>query len=208
MRIEKITRSEKISDRYYLEFEDGTRIKADIAQIADYSLYTGRELTDDEYESLCEDAALTSAKKRSLRILGSRNMSRREMTTRLVQKGEDAETARETAEWLASIGAINDEEYARMIVRHYEAKGYGIARIKDELYKRGIERDMWEAALEEFSGTDDAAYSFLERKLRGDVADKDEIRRATNALYRRGFSWGDINSALTRYINDIEDADS
>ena len=41
----------------------------------------------------------------------------------------------------------DSEEYAAMIVRHYSAKGYGENRIKAELSRRGIARELWEDAL-------------------------------------------------------------
>ena len=36
---------------------------------------------------------------------------------------------------------------ARMVVRHYAAKGYGPRKIRDELYRRGVPREFWEDAM-------------------------------------------------------------
>ena len=78
--------SGKNPDVYYAGFEDGSSLRVNIALIADYSLYTGRELNEDEYEALKASAKDASAKARALWILGKRNMSRREITERLMQK--------------------------------------------------------------------------------------------------------------------------
>jgi len=150
---------------------------------------------------------IEDTKKRALRILGNRSFSEREMLKRLTGKGESQEDAEETVKWLVDLGYINDCDYATLIVRHYSAKGYGMARIRDELYKRGIPRDLWDEKLDELDDTDvgDAALEFLSKKLRGST-DKDDLRRACDALVRRGFSYDEARSAVNRYL-DNEDTD-
>jgi len=148
---------------------------------------------------------LESTKKRALKILGSRNFSEQEMIKRLTGKGESPEDAEEAVRWLVKLGYINDNDYAVLIVRHYFAKGYGEARIRDELYKRGIPRDLWD---DKFAGLDsddigDAALEFLKKKLRGSD-DRDDLRRASDALVRRGFSYDDARAAINRYKDELE----
>jgi len=138
-----------------------------------------------------------------MQILSKRDISAREMEKRLIEKGESSETARETVEWLVEIGYIDDSKYAAQIVRHYTAKGYGIHRVKDELYRRGISREIWDEALSELSGTDDAAVAFLEKKLKGS-RDKDDLRRASDALCRRGFSYEEAKTAINKYLEAVE----
>ena len=152
-----------------------------------------------------ENADLNSAKARAMRILGNRYLSAREMEKRLINKGETAGTAQQTVQWLEDIGAVNDKEYAASIVRHYIAKGFGLARIREELYKRGIDREMWDEALSDLDGMEDAAYEFVEKRLRGESG-KDELRRATNALCSRGFSYEEARAAVNRYLESIEGA--
>ena len=161
-------------------------------------------MTDEENEEIRENAAPGSSKERALRILGSRNLSAREMEKRLISKGETAGTAQQTVKWLEDIGAIDDKEYATLIVRHYISKGYGLARIRDELFKRGIDREMWDEALSDLDGMEDAAYEFVSKKLRGDCG-KDDLKRAANTLCARGFSYEEARAAVNRYLESIED---
>ena len=146
-----------------------------------------------------------STKKRALKILGSRNFSEKEMIKRLTSKGESQEDAEEAVRWLVELGYIDDSGYATLIVRHYAQKGYGEARIRDEFYKRGIPRDLWDEKLAEIedSETGDVALEFLRKKLRGSD-DKDDLRRASDALVRRGFSFDDARAAVNRYLESIE----
>jgi len=148
---------------------------------------------------------LEKTKKRALKILGNRNFSEQELHRRLVSKGETEEDAAETVRWLVELGYINDSDYATLIVRHYSTKGYGEARIRSELFKRGIPRDYWEEKLAEINGVDqsDAAVVFLTKKLRGSD-DKDDLRRASDALVRRGYSYDEARAAVNTYREDQE----
>ena len=148
-------------------------------------------------------SSVDNTKKRALRILGSRNLSEKELTKRLVDKGESAEDAEETVAWLVELKYINDDEYASQIVRHYSKKGYGEARVRDELFRRGIPRELWDDKLSELDETDmgDAALGFLNKKLKGST-DKDDLRRALDALVRRGFNYDDAKGAINRYVTN------
>jgi len=150
--------------------------------------------------------SIESTKKRALKILGNRNFSEQEMLKRLVSKGESHENAEETVRWLVELGYINDSDYATLIVDHYSAKCYGLARIRDELYKRGIPRDLWDEKLAQLDDDDmqDTAIEFLRKKLRGSQ-DKDDLRRASDALVRRGYSYSDAKSAINKYLEDNDD---
>ena len=199
MKITRVAQSKHVPDRYYLTLEDGSSLKVGLNQIADYSVYEGRDLTEEELASLTEDARETNVRARALRILGERNMSKKQLTERLIQKGEDPELSRETSRWLEEIGAIDDEAYASLIVRHYAGRGFGVGKIRDELFRRGIPREYWEDALEELPDMEEAAYGFLMTRLRGAEPDAGTLKRASDAAYRRGFSWEEIRSALSRY---------
>ena len=203
MKIESVLKAGNRMDRFTVMFEDGTEIKVSSVQLADYGIYSGLELSDDEYAQLQKDVESSTSKARAVRILGSRNLSAREMERRLVNKGESESTARGTVEWLENIGAVNDEEYAVAIVKHYCAKGYGFARIRDELFRRGIPRDMWDDALREAGNAEEAAHAYLAKKLRGS-REKDDIRRAADALCRRGFSYEQARAAISIYLDNNE----
>ena len=201
MKIESIDRLENKPGRFAVHFEGGGHIPVSAAQIADFGLYSGRELSDSEYIEMIEGLKLGSSKARALRILGSRSLSAREVEKRLVSKGESEEIARKTVEWLEAVGAVDDEDYAIAIARHYCAKGYGPIRIKDELYRRGIPRDLWDEALGGLDNVGEAAYDFLEKKL-GDSRERADVRRATDALCRRGFGYEEARTIVGKYIEN------
>lgn len=140
------------------------------------------------------------AKARALKILERRDFSRKMLFDKLTEKGVADADAEEVADWLRGLGVVNDERFAGLIVRHYAAKGYGERRIREELYRRGIDRELWDAALEELTGSDERLDRLLGAKLRGD-ASPENLQRTQNYLLRRGYSWEDIREATERYLS-------
>ena len=59
-------------------------------------------------------------------------------------------------------------------------------------------------ALEALPPQHDAIDEFLQKRFRGAKPDPKELKRATDALLRRGHSWSDIRSALERYVPEDE----
>jgi regulatory protein len=148
-----------------------------------------------------------SAKKRALRLLERRDYSRKELILKLTEKGEPLEDAEAVADRMIELGVISDERYSRMLVRHYAAKGYGTCRIKQELYRHGIHTDLWEEAMEELPpppSQDEIIDKLFRSKLRSSEPDQKDIKKATDALLRRGFSWSEISASKQRVLDDCE----
>ena len=145
------------------------------------------------------------ARQRALKILERRDVSRKMLLDKLTEKGISNTDAEEVADWLCGLGVVNDERFAGLVVRHYAAKGYGVGRIRSELYRRGIPREAWDDALQELPEQDEQIDALLRRRLRSDTPDRDELRRASDYLYRRGFGRDEIRAAIARYQDNFEE---
>lgn len=203
MKVVKLTGSTHIAERYYAELENGESLKINLAIVADFGIFTGRELSDAELEELQKASNRYLAREKALRSAGSRAMSRKELEKKLAQKGVDAESAANAVAWMESIGAINDPEYAGMIVRHYAASGYGIGRIREELFRRGVPKELWDEALTQLPEQEGKLDQLVSTRLRGDC-DPKKIKKLTDMLLRRGFGWEEIKNALRRYGTELE----
>lgn len=176
-------------ERYYVTFDDGSLVKTTLSIVMDFHIKSDMDMDNATYNAFVSASSLARCKLRALRIISARPMSVREIRDRLVQKGESAENAEACANWLLEKNLIDDEKYAEMIVRHYAAKGYGQAKIKNELFRRGISKDMWEDALEELPDCEDTIDKLLRTKLKSENPDRAEIKKASDFLMRRGFCW-------------------
>ena len=140
------------------------------------------------------------ARQQALKILERRDVSRKMLLDKLTEKGISNTDAEEVADWLCGLGVVNDERYAGLVVRHYAAKGYGRRRIRDELDRRGIDREFWDGALAELPETNDTVDRLLSVRLRGDVS-PEALQRAQSYLLRRGYSWDEVCAATERYLS-------
>ena len=187
-------------ERFLARFDTGEELRTTLAVVTDFHLRSGKELTSQELDALRAASERSRCRQRALRIIGARAMSVKELTDRLKEKGESPENAEDASAWLQEMHLLDDAQYAAMCVRHYAAKGYGKRRICDELYRRGIDRELWDAALDELPETDDTVDRLLGAKLRGDVS-PEGLQRAQGYLLRRGYSWDDIRAATERYLS-------
>ena len=156
------------------------------------------DFDEDAYNELVSACTLALSKARALRIINARPMSREELRKRLVEKGETPENAEECAEWLCQMGLINDTEYAGSVVRHYAAKGYGAARIKQELRRHGVSRELWDEAMSQMPEQDEYLARFLRSRLT-DPGNRAQVKKVSDALFRRGYSWDQIKHALNEF---------
>lgn len=143
-------------------------------------------------------------RKKALSLLERRDYGSEELCAKLVEKGAESDEARAAVRYMVRVGFIDDERYAAMVVRHYAAKGYGVGRVREELRRRKLDRELWDAALAELPEPDETVDALLRAKLRGKAADRDTIRKAGAALVRRGFTWEAVKAATDRYLAEME----
>ena len=223
MKLSKLAPSQHVSDRWLLHLENGELLRVSTAQVAEFGLHSGMELTEELLLALSAAAREQALREKALRALELRPLSRRELVRKLTapprkpadsRKGREApppepvgpEQAEAVADWLEDLGYLDDGEYARQVVRHYCAKGYGERKLRDELYRRGVPRDLWEAALEEAEPPEDAIDILIRKKMQGaDPGDPKALKRTSDALARRGYRWDEIREGLSRYGAELED---
>ncbi len=223
MRIEKLEPSKHREGRWLVWLDDGSLVRVGEGDVVALSLYAGKELTEDEAEALADTALQSKLNGRAVELLSARPMSRKELVdklstpTRRRRKTAGAEppepdpealereraalraAAERAAGRMAELGLLNDEEYARTVARHYAAKGFGERRVREELYRRGVPRDFWDDALSGLPGEEAPLDRLARRKLKGAEPTRENLKKTSDYLARRGFGWSEIAEALERY---------
>ena len=146
-----------------------------------------------------------TAKERALAMLDRRDYSRAELLKKLREKGEDAAEAEAAVERLVELGFVDDTRYAPLVVRRCAAKGYGPQRVRQELLRRGIPRELWDEVMAQMPVQDDAVDRLLRSRLKSARPDRAELKRASDYLLRKGYGWDEIRAALARYDAEIEE---
>ncbi len=204
MKVESLKTAPDRAGRYWVTFDDGSKMGLYRQTVEDFALYSGKELDEQEAEALRTAAGQMSAKMRAVRIVSAASVSRRDLEARLVRKGEDPQQAKEAVAWMEDLHLVDDRATAEQVVSSCISKGYGLARAKQALYEKRIPKEYWDEALADYPDQTEKITAFLKSRL---VADSDEkqVRRAVDALIRRGHSYGTIRRALDALSFDTED---
>lgn len=204
MRIDSLKTTPDRAGRYWVGFDDGTRLGLYRQTVEDFGLYAGLELTDEQAQKLRIAAGEMSAKMRAVRIVSASSVSRKDLEQRLVRKGEDPDQAKQAVAWMEDLHLVDDRATAEQVVHSCIAKGYGLARAKQALYEKRIPKEFWEEALADYPDQMDRIAAFLRARLDPEPDDK-QVKRAIDALIRRGHSYGTIRQALRNLSMDSED---
>ncbi len=203
MKIEFLSASPDRAGRYTVKFSDGSTLRLYRQTVEDFALYTGKEFSDEEFSALQIAASRMSAKMRAVRTVAASSVSKAELERRLIYKGEDPMHAKEAVSWMEDMHLVDDLETARQIVNRCISKGYGKARAKQALYEKRIPKSCWEEVLCDYPDQADRIEEFIHNKL-GKSREEKDVRKVTDALLRKGFTYGQIRQALNNLdLTDI-----
>lgn len=142
-------------------------------------------------------------------LLEKRDYSENELYKKICTKYEEKESAEAVAK-VSELGYVNDEKYAFRLAEKY-LSAYGKKRVSDEMYKRGLDRDLIKMTLEETSDPEKETEKIIKAinaKTKGHFpCDRKERDKLFAFLCRKGFSPDEIGRAL-RQMKDGQNGES
>lgn len=204
MRIDSVASQPDRAGRHTVRFDDGSVMRLYPQTVQDFGLYSGKELSDKELKELRIAAGAMSAKMRAVRIVAASSVSCRDLEQRLVQKGEDPRQAKAAVQWMSELELLDDRRTAEQIVHRCIAKGYGLSRAKQALYEKKIPKEYWQEVLADYPEQTDAIEAYLCSKLT-DRSDHRQVKKAVDALLRRGHNYYEIRRVMDKMSLDTDD---
>ncbi len=171
-------------------------------ELREFGIEEEKEISESCYQQILTQVLPKRAKKRALNLLESRDYTSGQLREKLRQGDYPQACIDEAIDYVKSYGYVDDLRYAKdFITYHLEHKSR--TRIGQDLMRKGIGRDIIEAAFEELeqsgTGQDEMAMivKLLEKK-KYDVrtASKQDKQRMYGFLYRKGFHADAISRAL------------
>ena len=187
-----------------MRFSDGSVMRIYRQTIEDFGLFSGLEMSVQDVERLRVAAGAMSAKMRAVRIVSATNVSKRDLEQRLIHKGEDPKQAKDAVNWMSDMELVDDRKTAEQIVHRCIQKGYGLSRAKQMLYQKQIPNSYWDEVLADYPEQTDAIVSCLRVRL-GDEWDDRDVRKAIDALIRRGHNYSEIRKGLEQLAMDTDE---
>ena len=201
MKIESVSSQPDRAGRYKVVFSDGSVMRLYRQTLGDFSIYSGREMDENEFGKLQEAAGEMSAKMRAVRIVSASSVSKKDLEQRLIHKGEDARHAKQAVEWMTEMDVLDDGKTAEQVVHRCISRGYGVNRAKQMLYEKRIPKEYWEDALADYPGQEEKIEAFLRARLQ-ESQDEKQVRKAVDALIRKGHPYRVIRSVLAELSCD------
>jgi regulatory protein len=147
------------------------------------------------------------AKETALRFLSFRRRTEKEIKNKLKQKGFDENTIKRTVEKLEEYDLINDLEFATAWVEErLEYKPRGKKLLKQELWKKGIKKEIIDQVLNESCQNEDKSALELLEKIKNrykNLEPQVARRRMYGFLLRRGFSYGTAKTAMEQSLSPL-----
>lgn len=202
MKIQELKPSKRVKGRYLVTLDEGTLLRVGEQEILDFGLHIGLELSIEQAQALEQAGNLTMLKNKAFQALSRRPLSRHDLEEKLRYWEATQEEVDTICTRMEDLALLDDVAYSKTLVRHYHRKGYGTKKLEQQLYQHGISREYWEDALAEretMEEEENPLDRFLQQKLKGTQPSPKELKRVTDALARRGFSWNEIREAVLRY---------
>ena len=197
----KLTYKKGKQDKIHISVDGEYSFTVDEAYFLSMGIYNGKEVDSAELNEIIDTVNIRRAHNYAVSLLSRRDHSERELMTKLTQKGY-TNGAEEAIEKLKDGGYVSDERFARLYVRELQTfKKYGKRRIEQELYRKGIDRDIIRVILDETDFDEGELVALIERKYARYLSDEKGIQKTVNSLLRMGYSYGEIRDAL-RTINE------
>lgn len=159
----------------------------------------GTDISDDEWQELLVKINYKKALNKCADLLSRRDHSVKELKTKLLRT-VDEKSAQKAIDRYIESGYLNDERYCENLVEYlFKTKKYSLNHVKQECFKRGIDREITDKILSEYEiDSISAIVDLLNTKYKSKLLQDNGVQKVIAALQRKGFYYSDIKSAFYR----------
>ena len=205
--ITAITANARHAGRFEILVDDKVVAMLSLDGIERLGIRIGARYSEALANRVANEATALHTFDRALAMLAARPRAARDLERMLVRKGEPAEHVAAAIQRLIALGILDDAQFARQFIRaRIAGAGLSRRRLKTELWRRGVDRDVIDAALNEVIAEDEVdedaqIAKVAAKKLRTlRSADPAVARRRLYAfLARRGYE----GTAIRRVIDSL-----
>jgi regulatory protein len=211
--VTRVAQQKKDPDRASVFIDDAFAFGLAVDLVVEAGLRKGVVLTAEAQRALLVRQETFAAKASALAGLSHRARTSTEVRRSLAQKGFAETVVEDTVADLERLGMVDDAAYARAFVRgRFEGRGYGPARLRQDLMRKGVDRTTIDAALAELEETadlGDEARQQAEKKWRALRSEEDVRKRKKKTmdfLVRRGYGFDTAREAVDAVAEGEDDA--
>ncbi len=170
-------------------------------ELFQYGIYLNQEILWKDYEEIIQVLLPKRAKLRAMNLLQKRTYTEKQLRDKLTEGYYSEEIIQKAIDYVKSFHYINDYQYALDYLNyHFENKS--LKQIEQELYRKGIRKDIYVQALTEWEASGEQQdvrkmlLKWLEKKNYHKECDIREKQKIYTFLLRKGYNAEDISQAM------------
>lgn len=197
MKIESIEELEK--GRQKICFDNGEFLILYRKETNTYQLKEGMQISQEMYQVLLYEVVGKRATKRAMHLLERQERTEHQLREKLAANQYPPEAIDMAVEYVKKYHYLDDFRYACTFVR-YQKEKRSIQRMRQDLYKKGIEASVIDQAIEQEADEDERAAirRLLEKKGYHEEMSREEAYKIYQFLLRRGYRSSDIRHEMGR----------
>ncbi|WP_144511787.1 recombination regulator RecX [Bacillus sp. FJAT-22090] len=202
--ITRIGRQKNNNERYNLYLDEKYAFSVDEAVLIKYQLSKGKVIEGFTIDEIVFDDEVRKAYNKAIHFLSYRMRSEHEVKQKLLQNEFGEAVILEAIRKLYEHGFLNDENFTKALVatqKKNSKKGPGA--IRQELKKKGIEKDLQEEVLASYSEEEQLS---IARTLTEKIINQNESKtprqikqKVQDALQRKGYNFTIISQAIDSF---------
>ncbi len=165
----------------------------------DNYISNGTDIDDEQWQAFLVKINYKKALNKCADYLSRRDYSVKELKTKLL-KSVDEVSAQKAVDRYVEAGYLNDEKYCQMLIEYLlNVKKFSLSNIKQECFKRGIDREIVDDKLSNFEIDNvSTIIELVKSKYASKLSQENGREKVIAALQRKGFYYSDIKSAFYR----------
>lgn len=207
--ITKIESQKKRDDRVNIYVDEKFFMAIYKELVFTFNLKKGQEIDPNNLKNILDNEMYMKAKNKALSILSKASQSEKQIRQKLSSDYEE-NTIEKVIEFLQKYKFVDDEDLASRIVNtNVNLNKYGKNKIKQNLYNKGIDKNIIESAIDEIDIDKEFENALYLGKKRYDRLKNEDPRKAYqkigNHLAYKGFNYDIIKKVLNKLFNNFDE---
>jgi regulatory protein len=170
-----------------------------------YELSSGTVLSEDKVNEILDYDGNLYCFNQGLKLLSFSSKSEKMLRDKLIEKEFTKDQVSYALEKLKELGYVDDYYFAENFIENRK-KRYGAQRLKNELYHRGISREIADQVLSENTDESEEIATAIKNsrsKWERYKEDPKGYEKMCNFLYRRGYKYDLIKKVIDELRNEL-----
>lgn len=201
--MKKVTKLETVNTKIKVYINGEVSFMLYKGEIRKFNILEGNEISEETFGELMS-LLYNRAKQRALYLLDKSYKTEKEIYDKLKSGSYPEIIIEKVISFLCEYDLINDLRYSVMYV-DFKKNSKSKKQIIQDLYKKGISKEIMDLAFEENDFSDEISLEKLVKKRvnKYDLSDYKSVSKLYQYLVAKGYNYSDVKTAISKHTNSI-----